>query len=295
MAQWTPPDFARPPDSFSPRKRSIEEELEDEFAQQEPEQSYLSKFWDYINTPLTRKPSELVSGPAESLMQYGEREGSNLARYGGAYLQSLGDVASSLTNPLNLALTATTYGSLGAAGAAARTGNIANKQALQRIAQALEAPGRAAGVGMVGHGTYKAVSEPETSDKIGGVAEALLGAVGARRITPETTKVDVLDAPPVNRGMFPLPRGRSEVVEHEPFIAGPSSLMEMGKPTPNRPITFSEIENRPNLDEIARRLSSDQPPIIDDQGGMDWIPEEVQPPPVDNAKLQTFLTETKKK
>lgn len=42
--------------------------------------------------------------------------------------------------------------------------------------------------------------------------------------------------------------------------------------------------------QINEQLS-ENPPIIDDQGGMDWIPEPNQPEPVDPAKLQQFLGE----
>lgn len=42
-------------------------------------------------------------------------------------------------------------------------------------------------------------------------------------------------------------------------------------------------------DALMERLQSDNPPIIDDQGGTDFIPEEHQPAPVDPTKLQQFL------
>lgn len=257
--QWTPPDYARTPDSFQPRRPTAEEELEAEFNKPEVEEpSYLGRFWDYINTPIVTAPSEIAREAADYIDSPSLERSPTRARiegFGAGALEGLGDFISSLTTPANVGLSILSGGSVGAASAAARTSNIANKQALQRIAQALEAPGRAAGVGMVGHGGYTAVTGDTLQERAAGLTEAALGALGARRLSPDVTKIDVLDAPPVDRPMFPLPRGRSEVIEHEPFISGPKGVIEnkgmvrseLGEMTPEAAVNYgTAITNKAN-------------------------------------------------
>lgn len=146
--------------------------------------SQLDEWWNWGNTPLYEGPSRAAKSISEPLMQYGESHPGllgKIASYGGAYGQSVGDVTSGLTNPINLGLFALTEGASGVAGAATGAANPALKAALTTGAKALETPGRLAGVGMIGHGIYGATdSERPTSERLASVVEAILGRASMR-------------------------------------------------------------------------------------------------------------------
>lgn len=79
----------------------------------------------------------------------------------------------------------------------------------------------------------------------------------------------------------------------KPPTPKPRGLLTAGEPIspsepPLRPPT-RDLEVPHVSDELVERLQSDNPPIIDDKGGTDWIPEPDTTPPSDPVKLQRFL------
>src|SRR3972149_419668 len=165
MAQWKPPDYAQPigstwkPPSFA---RLVEQAPL-------PQKS----LWERAITPLTTLPSRAINPLAESLMQKGESGqgflGQTLPLYGGAYLQSLGNVVSGLSSPLNLALT-------GAFGGA----NLATGAGLPGLSSALSTTGRALSIPVTASGAYHAYTGETIPEKLLGGIEMVGGGLGMR-------------------------------------------------------------------------------------------------------------------
>lgn len=162
---------------------------------------------DYL--PEGYRPSDIISKITEPLMRYGESEnglGHTAALYGGAYLDELAKVASSMTSPTNIGLTALT----GASGTADAAG-------LTKVAQALETPGRIAAGTMMYHGGSKALdSSADPSDRIGGVAEALIGALGVRSGVKEVPNAEVPKVEPDIPIVKTDPTVESPIVKEKP-------------------------------------------------------------------------------
>lgn len=229
---------------------------EDDVSKYIYEQQRPKSTWEKLSTPLTELPSKVGRSIGEPLLQYGESHPGGMfsvpgfARGAGAFAESLGDVTSGLTSPVNLGLTALTAGS-----------GLAGKLGATRVAQALNLPGRAAGVGMMGQGAYRVATEPTTSGKLSGGVEALLGGLGARSlrrpslaesppsliesapIPPQVTRTRFgvkpqlrltgnISAPPVVEGQFhetPI-RAPGEV---QGQITGPPTPLQLGTKIPN--------------------------------------------------------------
>lgn len=172
MAQaWTPPDYAVKEEWTPPNYISAQEDEESK-PKEVPKKSAFSKAWDLANAHPDIIAPTLTSKVTEPLMKYGE-SGTNLshkaALYGGQWLDTMGKTADEMLSPLNAVLTATTMGS----GAAAKSGLI-------KLAKALEAPGRAAAVGMMGHGGYKTLTGDSIPERLAGIGEAVLGSFGRK-------------------------------------------------------------------------------------------------------------------
>lgn len=158
----------------------------------EPEQpGILSRTWEAANKPVLDIRS---GGLREATDQFAEDHpilggGSNL----------LLDAMSSLTSPLNLGLTALTGGA-----------GLAGKLGLTRTAKALELPAKAAAAGMVGQGGYNLVRPDATiPERVGGAAEAGLGALGLRGSKPkvelQSPKIEPVEVPKVDAAQPNLP------------------------------------------------------------------------------------------
>lgn len=133
--------------------------------------SAFDKVSEIANRPLTTFASRHL--PSEDLMAYGE-SGTDLqhkiALYGGAFRKIFGEGLDQLTSPINIALTTLAGGS-----------GMAAKAGLANVARTLETPGRIAAGTMMYHGGSKALdSNLPVSDRIAGVAEAVLGGLGVR-------------------------------------------------------------------------------------------------------------------
>lgn len=179
--KFTPPSYAVKQEDDEPieAKTFTPPDYVDKPKEPEEKKGLLSRAWDYVNAPMTDLPSRMTAKPAESLMSYGE-SGDDLlhkaALWGGGFLKEIGDTATSMTSPMNAALTVATEGS-----------NLAYGRGLNSIGKVLETPGRLAGAGMVGHGTYKVLDADNSPDRLAGIAEAALGLLGTRaRAEPHT-------------------------------------------------------------------------------------------------------------
>jgi hypothetical protein len=173
--------------------------------------------WDYTWAPTTDLPSRAASYVSEPLMQFGERNIDEWygkpALYGGAYAQSLGDVLTGLTSPGNVGLTVAT----GGANLAARQGF---QQALPvvapRIAQGLQATGRALGGATAAHGV-QTMASPDASmlERGMGLVEAVGGGFAARAPKPRAGQLDL-----PFEGAYQTP----EVLPVKPPVAGQMDL-----------------------------------------------------------------------
>jgi hypothetical protein len=134
--------------------------------------------WDRIWSPMTNLPSRAAKFVAEPMMQWGESHPDipygQAARYGGAYLQSLGNTVTDLTSPGNVALTAATAGA-----------GMAEKAALPSIAKALATTSKVAGGATTLHGGLQ-MANPESTmpQRAMGALEAVGGAFAARGSKP---------------------------------------------------------------------------------------------------------------
>lgn len=247
MAQWKPPSYATPVDS----SKSKEEEIKTE--EVEEPRSLASRAWDYINKPTTDVLSRIAHTVSEPMMQYGE-SGDDLlhkaALYGGAYTQSLGDVATEMTNPLNLGLAIATEGS-----------SLAATRGLPSIARALETPGRVAAAGMVGHGGYKAATGDNTPERLAGIVEAVMGGFGLKshsKIPDEVPNEIPISEAPIRENADDLLR---RITEQSPDInpqEEANSILSGNRLQGERP----KITNRPRpiLQNEADKIIPWEPP-----------------------------------
>lgn len=103
------------------------------------------------------------------------------------------DTLSSLTSPLSLGLGALTAGS-----------SIAEKAGAEALAKGLEVPGRLAAGGMIAHGGYNAVKPSSTiPERLGGIAEAGLGALGVGKRGEIKPSILGEEAPIVEKSLTP--------------------------------------------------------------------------------------------
>src|SRR5262245_39239973 len=118
--------------------------------------------WEWANTPVTDAPSRF----ARSVADVAGLDPEGWTRWG---VEGAGNVASSLTSPLNAAMTAATMGS----GPIARAGfGLAGK--------GLSLLGRGLSAGVAGEGAYNMYEQPTLAGKTAGALELLGGGLGMR-------------------------------------------------------------------------------------------------------------------
>lgn len=149
--------------------------------------SFLSSIWDYIyNQPLTTLPSK--AGRTISEFIDPERSTSGPKAYASAFAESVGDVVSNLTTPLNLL----TAGAFTGAGTAAKYG-------LPTAAKGLKAIGQAASVPVAAHGAYGLATGETLPEKIAGGVELIGGGLGIKSAMPKSSSIKIptgIDIPP---------------------------------------------------------------------------------------------------
>lgn len=163
-----------PPES--PQQSSLQTQTLDNLETESPPEP---SFLDRLVSPLTTLPSKLANKVAEPMMAFGEKDDSvlnKMALYGGAFAQSLGDVASAMTSPADLAAAALT----GGAGFAAKRGLA--------LAPKLADAARVASAAPTVHGLGEVVASDNTmGERAIGAIEALGGGLGMRGIPGVTS------------------------------------------------------------------------------------------------------------
>lgn len=137
----------------------------DENHQPETSDSLISKLWKSATTPLTDLPSR--AGKTVSKWIDPEQGTSGLRSIASAFIESLGNVGSELSNPLNLGMAALSGGE-----------SLAAKAGLSSIAKGLSIGSKVAGVPQAIHGAGT-ILDPNTSigDKAMGLGEVALGGL----------------------------------------------------------------------------------------------------------------------
>jgi hypothetical protein len=141
--------------------------------QGDPE-SLLSKIWEKVNTPLTDLPSRVAGKLADKIDQRSLDENPFMAKVKGFFAgatQGAGDVASSLSSPLNLALTA-----------AGGAGELAAAKGFNRAAGAARAFESGVNAGFAGEGLHHTIQGAREGDMSKMGAGALELAAGASRM-----------------------------------------------------------------------------------------------------------------
>lgn len=208
--------------------------------------------WDAANAPLV----DIRSGGLKTATDEFAAEHP----YIGKPMNFATDVLSSLTSPLSLGLGALTAG-----------GSLAESAGAKGLAKTLELPGRAAGAGMVGHGSYNLVRpSSSTEERVGGLLEAGLGGLGLRSSHPsrvlEKPKLDI-EVPKLNVETF-NPFEAHNKYETEPsaeqmaarnLANEPEPYMQVIDPnSPNKPYNVAPELNNP-IDRILQRMSDEIP------------------------------------
>ena len=180
---WEDVDWEDIPSENTPTNTSvsIQQPIQQPIQQVEQPESMFSRGWKAISEPLTDLPSKFASSVADYIDAPSLERSPMMARiqgFGAGAIQGLGDIASSLTSPINLATTALTAGS-----------GMAAKQGLSTIAKGLSIGSKIAAAPMVAHGGMQ-VLDPETSltEKGFGLAE-MAGGGAAMMHTPSIKSV----------------------------------------------------------------------------------------------------------
>lgn len=181
-------------------------------AQSGSEPSLLGKVWEKANAPLTDAPSRIARKAGEAIDQRSLDESPTMAKVKGfahGALEGVGDVVSSLTSPLNIALTAT-----GAGGAkAGAKGLLGISKAARGVEAALSAPLVAEGA----HGVYEGVKEGDLGKVGAGIVEAAGGGAGVHGAFKHSFPVQkVSEAYMAERGL-----SKDRVKPHEPVKVNP--------------------------------------------------------------------------
>lgn len=131
------------------------------------DKSFAQKVLDTVTQPLTDAPSRVAKHISSYINPDSTTTG--VRGIGSAYIEALGDAVSGLTSPVNLALTAATGGA-----------GYAEKAGLGEIAGALRTGTRLASVPIAASGVHQVVSGKNTSEKIAGAVQAVLGVAGMK-------------------------------------------------------------------------------------------------------------------
>jgi len=139
-----------------------------------PEQpGMLSRAWHTLSDPLTDAPSRFAKGVADYIDSPSLNRSPTMARikgFGAGAIEGIGDMASSLTSPINLGTAITTGGN-----------SMALKAGLPRIAQAMRVGAKGAGALTAGHGTTEVLRPDATLAERGmGLVEMAGGIAGMK-------------------------------------------------------------------------------------------------------------------
>jgi hypothetical protein len=161
-------------------------------------QSPISSIWSKATTPLTNLPERAANYLSNKIDP--ERGTKGLRSDVSAFVEGIGHQLSGMTSPLGIALAASGAGS----GLAASAG-------LPEVATGLNAIQRAASVPAIASGAYDIATKPHLDEKLQGVANLVLGGLGAASGVPEGEGLSriseaVAKQEPVNPNAVELPR-----------------------------------------------------------------------------------------
>lgn len=192
--------------------------------------SFLGSMWDYLyNQPLTDLPSR--AGKAVSEYIDPERGTTGLRSYGSAFAESVGDVLSGLTTPLNLL----TGGAFGGAGLAAKRGLPYAAKGLSRLGQGLSVP-------VALHGAGQIVSGETPSEKVAGGIELLGGGLGVKSAIPKRAGFKV-----------PKPSFADEVI---PPVAGATKKLDLAPIVDDIPPEWPLSDTHKRIDELYGKIGN---------------------------------------
>jgi len=229
-----------------------------------PEKGWLSKAYDSISKvgsaitePVTEIPSEFARSIAQYIDEPSDVDPSYLsgvkARAKGfarGAVEGAGELVSSLTSPVNLALTALGLGELGAA-----------KKGLTGIASAMRAGTRLASLPVVAHGAYQTARPNATlGERATGLVEVAGGLAGVRKRPITKPKLDL------------------EPIEGPKFT---QSLKQTGGKTLGEMKAEADLAKLPETPEFLSKLKfEDKVPSaklkFEDKLGMPILPRELQ-------------------
>jgi hypothetical protein len=151
-------------------------------------EGFLNRAWNAISEPLTEAPSRFADTIANYIDDPNAADRGYFKPLLAGAVEGIGDLASSMTSPIDLATTALTAGS-----------GIAAKRGLGTIANLARRGAQATGIPMIAHGG-STVLDPETSlaEKGFGLAEMAGGAAPFLEMPSAIKKVDDIIPPTQN-------------------------------------------------------------------------------------------------
>jgi hypothetical protein len=248
-------------------------DLERQVAGMDPsdKRSTAKKAWDYARTPLTDAPSRAakVAGDAIDQRSLGESKlGAQLKGFAAGALQGAGDLVSSFTSPLDLALTLTGYG-------AAKAG----AKGLMGISKAARAAEAGLQVPLVAEGAYnvaEGVAEGNYGKAAMGAVQGAMGGVGIKAArTHSFPPAKVRDAYMKSKGREVVPSPRVEKLDPE-FSKATADAYQAMEHNPNDPRVAAAYQAM--ADE-----TSDQFAFLRDQAGVKMEPWTTEGQPYANS------------
>lgn len=238
-------------------------------AQEEP--GMLQKAWEWARTPLTTAPSEAASAVANSIDQRSLNEsklGAQLKGFAAGALEGAGNLVSSLTSPLDLALTLTGFGGA----AAGRKGMLGISQAARTAEKALLAPVTAEGVYNVGSGIAE-----------GDIAKAAMGAVQTAGGAAGIKTAGTHSFPPAKvRDAYMKSKGRANVAPAKVDAINPEFSKQVADAYQAMPHTPDDPRVAAAYQAMADE-TSDQFAFLRDQAGVKMEPWTAEGQPYANS------------
>jgi len=153
----------------------------------EEQPGILQRAWKATTEPLSDLPSRMASTVAEPMMSFGESGpgmGRKASLYGGAFLQSVGDVMSAMTSPADLGMAIGTGG-----------GSMIARQ-VPKLGRALYGAGQLSSLGVMGHGAQNVYQGEGIVEKGLGALEMVGGAMGVRAPRAGSRLANIADTKP---------------------------------------------------------------------------------------------------
>ena len=210
-----------------------------------PEQSMLGQAWDFVRTPLTDAPSRYLGDLAEKLDRPSAdgRPVHPLASFGAGAVKGVGDLASQMTSPLDLALSLVGFGGH----AAGARGALGISKAARNLETGLMAPIIAEG----GVNAATGIAEGDATKAGMGVLQAAGGGIGAKVARQHSFPTGkVRDAYMQSQGR-PTARPELTTVLDEDLATQTANAYEAMKHTPNDPQVKASYEAL--VDEVERQ------------------------------------------